>query len=106
MTFWLFTFRHGTAERVYRLEFVSNQPFTDSEFNKWRETMMLSDLKLPSVYDVEKKAAAIKMTAAYSYKETDIDEVNISVMLILGNCITFVKLYISLIWFIYQKIQI
>lgn len=29
--------RHGNAERVYRLEFISNQPFSDSEFNMWKE---------------------------------------------------------------------
>ena len=31
--------RHGHSERVYRLEFVSNQDFTDSEFFKWKEAM-------------------------------------------------------------------
>ena len=68
-------FRHGTAERVYRLEFVSNQPFTDSEFSMWRETMVASDLKVPSLRQVEKKAIALKEASAYCYKESDIDEV-------------------------------
>ena len=63
------------AERVYRLEFVSNQGFTDSEFAKWRETMMLGGLSLPSVYDVEKKVADIKFAMNYSFKESDIDSV-------------------------------
>jgi hypothetical protein len=31
--------KHGTDERVYRLEFVSNSEFTDTEFAKWTETM-------------------------------------------------------------------
>jgi len=63
------------AERVYRLEFVSNQGFTDSEFSKWRETMMLSGLNLPSVYELEKKMADIKFAMNYSFKESDIEEV-------------------------------
>jgi len=63
------------AERVYRLEFVSNHGFTDSEFDKWRETMMLSGLNLPSVYDMEKKVADIKSAMNYSFKESDIEEV-------------------------------
>jgi len=31
--------RHGEQERVFRLEFVSNSDFTDSEFFKWKETV-------------------------------------------------------------------
>jgi len=63
------------AERVYRLEFVSNQGFTDSEFSKWREIMMLSGLNLPSIYDIEKKVADIKFAMNYSFKESDVEAV-------------------------------
>lgn len=41
-----FTFyccRHGSDSRVFRLEFVSNQEFTESEFMKWKEAVSLSD---------------------------------------------------------------
>ena len=27
--------RHGLQERVFRMEYVSNSPFTDIEFKKW-----------------------------------------------------------------------
>ena len=30
-------FRHGLQERVFRMEYVSNQGFTESEFQKWKE---------------------------------------------------------------------
>ena len=33
--------KHGTQERVFRLEFVSNSDFTDSEFTKWKETVCI-----------------------------------------------------------------
>ena len=28
--------RHGPQERSFRMEYVSNSPFTDSEFSKWK----------------------------------------------------------------------
>lgn len=35
----IFPFRHGGDTRVFRLEFVSNQEFTDNEFMKWKEAV-------------------------------------------------------------------
>lgn len=32
-------FRHGADTRVFRLEFVSNQEFAESEFIKWKEAV-------------------------------------------------------------------
>ena len=29
--------RHGHQERTFRMEYVSNQGFTESEFQKWKE---------------------------------------------------------------------
>lgn len=34
-----FSCRHGSDQRVFRLEFVSNQEFTESEFMKWKEAV-------------------------------------------------------------------
>lgn len=67
--------KHGHSERVYRLEFVSNQDFTDSEFYKWREAMTLGDLTLPTVQDIDKKAKAIQEALNYKFKENDIEEI-------------------------------
>lgn len=69
--------RHGNAERVYRLEFVSNQEFTDSEFSKWKETVMLSGLQVPTVYEIEKKQKDIHKALTYTLDEEDIDTVGI-----------------------------
>ena len=33
--------RHGNQERVFRLEFVSNQRFTETEFARWKEEVTL-----------------------------------------------------------------
>lgn len=67
--------KHGHSERVYRLEFVSNQDFTDSEFFKWREAMTLGDLSLPTVQDIDKKARSIQDALNYKFKENDIEEI-------------------------------
>lgn len=32
--------RHGTNERVFRLEYVSNNEISDVEFQRWREAMI------------------------------------------------------------------
>lgn len=35
----VFFLRHGADTRVFRLEFVSNQEFAESEFIKWKEAV-------------------------------------------------------------------
>lgn len=67
--------RHGNAERVYRLEFVSNSDYTDSEFNKWRETMMLAGMTLPTTEEVENKLKDINDAVNYHFKEDDVDKI-------------------------------
>ena len=37
--FFIWSLRHGGDTRVFRLEFVSNQEFTDNEFMKWKEAV-------------------------------------------------------------------
>ena len=32
-----FRYRHGQQDRVFRIEYVSNQGFTESEFQRWKE---------------------------------------------------------------------
>lgn len=39
----LLSTRHGGDTRVFRLEFVSNQEFTESEFMKWKEAVSESE---------------------------------------------------------------
>ncbi|XP_072023591.1 LOW QUALITY PROTEIN: RNA polymerase-associated protein RTF1 homolog [Amphiura filiformis] len=67
--------RYCAQERVYRLEFVSNQDFTDGEFFKWKEDMVLMGHTLPSTAHVESKQADIKNAFSYSYKEDDIAKI-------------------------------
>ena len=75
LEFNIYFYRHGGAERVYRLEFVSNQDFTDSEFFKWKETMMLGGYQLPNVAEIQQKLKDITRALNYKFNENDIDEV-------------------------------
>lgn len=65
--------RHGSSDRVYRLEFVSNTDFSDSEFNKWVSTMAEEGCTLPSVYDVEQKVRDMKDAIDYRFNEEDVN---------------------------------
>ncbi|KAK2156474.1 hypothetical protein LSH36_212g00023 [Paralvinella palmiformis] len=67
--------RHGNAERVYRLEFVSNSEYTESEFNKWRETMMLAGMTLPTTQEIDNKLKDINDAVNYHFKEDDVDKI-------------------------------
>ncbi len=68
-----FKLRHGGEERTYRLEFVSNQPFTDDEFKRWKDALTKADRSLPSVRDIETKAKEIQSYVNYRFKDEDID---------------------------------
>jgi len=67
--------RHGIQERVYRLEFISNQEFTDSEFFKWKQTCALQGISMPTFDEVEQKMKAIKEAMVYEFKEEDIEKI-------------------------------
>lgn len=67
--------RHGAQERVFRLEFISNQEFTESEFFKWKETCALQGISLPTFDDLEKKLKDIKEALIYEFKEEDIEKI-------------------------------
>ncbi|XP_066994657.2 RNA polymerase-associated protein Rtf1 [Anabrus simplex] len=67
--------RHGAQERVFRLEFISNQDFTDSEFSKWRETCALQGISTPTMEEVDQKMKDIKEAMIYEFKEEDIEKI-------------------------------
>ncbi|XP_077997884.1 RNA polymerase-associated protein RTF1 homolog [Glandiceps talaboti] len=67
--------RHGTQERVFRLEFVSNSDFTDSEFFKWKEEMMLSGLQLPTKLEIDTNYRSLQNALKYNFKDEDIEQI-------------------------------
>ena len=67
--------RHGNAERVYRLEFVSNQDWTESEFYKWREAVMLAGMQLPTDQEIAEKVKDMNFGLSYKYNDADVDTI-------------------------------
>lgn len=67
--------KHGKQERVFRLEFVSNQDYSDSEFNKWKEVMEAENVPFPTSDDVARKVKDIEAALNYEYKEADVERI-------------------------------
>ncbi|XP_017781238.1 PREDICTED: RNA polymerase-associated protein Rtf1 isoform X2 [Nicrophorus vespilloides] len=67
--------RHGKGERVFRLEFVSNQEFTEGEYQKWVEASAQAATPLPTKEEITKKQADIKEALNYEYNEKDVDRI-------------------------------
>lgn len=67
--------KHGKQERVFRLEFVSNQDFTESEFLKWKEVMALEGASFPTAEEVTRKVKDIQDALNYQYKESDVETI-------------------------------
>ncbi|KAL1124290.1 hypothetical protein AAG570_002058, partial [Ranatra chinensis] len=67
--------RHGTQERVFRLEFISNQEFTEAEFIKWKETCGEQGVTMPTEDHIESKLKDIKEAMIYEFKEEDIEKI-------------------------------
>uniref|UniRef100_U5EYH6 Putative rtf1 n=1 Tax=Corethrella appendiculata TaxID=1370023 RepID=U5EYH6_9DIPT len=67
--------KHGNMERVFRLEFISNQEFTQTEFDKWLSVCGTSGVQLPTVDFIDSKCSAIKQALNYEFNDADIDRI-------------------------------
>ncbi|XP_038217297.1 RNA polymerase-associated protein Rtf1 [Zerene cesonia] len=67
--------RHGTQDRVFRLEFVSNQEFTESEFQKWFKAIRDASKRPPTMDFVRNKIAEVKDALMYEFKEEDVEKI-------------------------------
>lgn len=67
--------RHGTQERVFRLEFISNQEFSQTEFEKWKEVCAATDIELPTTDLVDRKLKDIKEAVVYEFKDEDVHKI-------------------------------
>ncbi|XP_061381146.1 RNA polymerase-associated protein Rtf1 [Danaus plexippus] len=70
-----FKLRHGTQDRVFRLEFVSNQEFTENEFQKWHRAIKEANKKPPTMDFVRNKILEVKDALMYEFKEEDIEKI-------------------------------
>lgn len=67
--------RHGADTRVFRLEFVSNQEFTENEFMKWKEAMIVAAMQVPTLDEITKKEQSIKEALNYKFNDKDIEDI-------------------------------
>ncbi|RVE57580.1 hypothetical protein OJAV_G00217580 [Oryzias javanicus] len=67
--------RHGADTRVFRLEFVSNQEFTESEFMKWKDAMIVAGMQVPTLDEITKKEQSIKEAVNYKFNDKDIEDI-------------------------------
>lgn len=67
--------RIGNSEKVFRLEFVSNQDFSDSEFGKWQEVCSQQGCVPPTLDFAERKVAEIKEAIVYEFKDEDVHRI-------------------------------
>ncbi|CAO1413108.1 unnamed protein product [Diamesa serratosioi] len=67
--------RNGTQERVFRLEFVSNQEFTVSEFNNWKENCSRNSVVFPQIGMIEQKKKDIQLAMSYEFREEDVNRI-------------------------------
>lgn len=66
--------KHGSHERVFRLEFVSNSPFQESEYRKWVEDCASHGTELPAMLHVDQKQKDIQDLLYYQFSSEDIDK--------------------------------
>ncbi|XP_068214791.1 RNA polymerase-associated protein RTF1 homolog [Palaemon carinicauda] len=66
--------KHGSQERVFRLEFVSNSPFSESEYNKWVEDCAAHGTELTLMETVEKKQKDIQDLLYFQYSNEDVEK--------------------------------
>merc|ERR1712198_609299 len=67
--------KHGKNSRVFRAQFVSNQPFTDSEFEKWKQTCKDEHVDLPTHQQVEEKVKHITYANTYRFSNSDVEKI-------------------------------
>ena len=67
--------KHGKQERVFRLEFVSNQSFTETEFGRWLSEMHSNDIPVPTMEEVDNKLQELQNSKNYSYQDNDVDKI-------------------------------
>ncbi|CAF5162946.1 unnamed protein product, partial [Rotaria magnacalcarata] len=67
--------RYGRNERMFRLEFVSNSEISDTEFTRWRETLIKYNVSLPTLEQVENKKKKIDQYKDYVYSNNEISKI-------------------------------
>ena len=60
---------------MYRLEFVSNTEFQESEFQHWKKACDTKGVNPPTLEEIERKTKDINEAMVHEFKEEDIEKV-------------------------------
>lgn len=60
---------------MFRLEFVSNQEFSDAEYTKWIDASGSAGISMPTRENVQQKQSDIKEALHYEFNEQDIERI-------------------------------
>ncbi|KNE56794.1 hypothetical protein AMAG_02570 [Allomyces macrogynus ATCC 38327] len=69
-----FILKHGKAERQFLGDVVSNSPFTEAEFDRWKITCENEGVDLPTQDFAADKAAALAKASAHVFSDKEIGE--------------------------------
>ncbi|XP_023324636.1 RNA polymerase-associated protein RTF1 homolog [Eurytemora carolleeae] len=67
--------RFGKDTRIFRLQFVSNQAFKESEFTNWKKACHEGNILLPTVAHREQKEKDIKYALEYRFSSYDVEKI-------------------------------
>jgi len=65
--------RHAGNEKSFRMEFISNHPFTETEYAKWMTSMAKAKLPIITRQEVVAKRETLSIADNYVYSEEDVE---------------------------------
>eukprot|EP01104_Vermistella_antarctica_P020016 TRINITY_DN827_c0_g2_i3.p1 TRINITY_DN827_c0_g2~~TRINITY_DN827_c0_g2_i3.p1 ORF type:complete len:357 (-),score=122.35 TRINITY_DN827_c0_g2_i3:245-1315(-) len=69
----LLTVQHGSSTKNFRMEFVSNESFTESEFGKWMQVQTEQRAHVPTPREIDQLLKRIRDAESYTYSNEDVD---------------------------------
>jgi RNA polymerase-associated protein RTF1 len=67
--------KHGRQERVFRMEYVSNSNFSDSEFRKWKSELEKYDMQLPTEDDMKQKIKDFQEAKNFEFTDEHVEHI-------------------------------
>ena len=67
--------KFGKEERVFRIEFISNQRIAPKEFQRWKEACEKANMTLPTLDFIKSKSSEIKKAVNYNYTSEDVEKI-------------------------------
>ncbi|CAJ0847258.1 9702_t:CDS:2 [Entrophospora sp. SA101] len=70
----VFLLKHAEAVKQFNIQNISNNCFDQGEFDRWRITMKVAKLRMPSFEDIQKKQLQIKDANEHNLTHQEVDE--------------------------------